>query len=53
MIKAVIEEGLQSCTEPRSYEEGYVDADGNLVRYYEVQAPNYDDIRPPISQQEF
>ncbi|ADB58540.1 DUF3383 family protein [Archaeoglobus profundus] len=44
MIKATIEKVLRVAQAQRALREDYVDANGNLVRGYEVQMPNYDDI---------
>lgn len=44
MIKATIERVCRVAQSLGALREDYVDADGNLVRGYEVQMPNYDDI---------
>ncbi len=44
MIKATIEKTLRVAQSLGALREDYVDADGNLVRGYEVIMPNYDDI---------
>lgn len=44
MVKAAIEKVLRVSQNLGALREDYVDADGNLVRGYEVQMPNFDDI---------
>lgn len=44
MIKATIEKTLRVAQSLGALREDYVDADGNLVRGYEVLMPSYDDI---------
>lgn len=44
MIKATIEKVLRVAQAQGALRGDYVDANGNLVRGYEVQMPNYDDI---------
>jgi len=44
MIKATIEKVLRVAQSLGALREDYVDSEGKLVRGYEVQMPNYDDI---------